>query len=94
MDNEIIDKLMEDEDVKGAIEEYVALQLAQELEKYREKAETKFGKKSGKKNLPVQPDCFGKYIKEDTPPKCRSCRFAQDCKVKSKLKLNKETKKK
>ena len=91
MDNEIIDKLFEDDEIKAAIEEYVALQLAEALEAYRKKAEKKFGKQKGKKNVPDQPECFGVYKKDETPPECRSCTFAQDCKVKSKVK--KETKK-
>ena len=90
MDNDIIDKLFEDDEIKAAIEEYVALQLAEQLEVYRKKAEKKFGKQKGKKNIPVEPKCFGVYIKDETPPECRSCTFAQDCKLKSKLKTKKK----
>lgn len=84
LQNKIIEELYKDEEIKEAVEEHIALSIAEALNEYRANAVKKFGKPGMKKNLPVQPDCFGKYVYNDTPPECRKCHFAKGCKGKSK----------
>lgn len=80
-DTKIIDELMKDDVVKAAIMEFVALEVAYATKNI--KANTVNLGKKVKKNVPEKPKCFGRYY-QDNEKACRACRFAPECKKKSK----------
>ena len=75
----IIDELMKDDVVKEAILEFVALEVAIATKNIKANVTTK----KVKKNVIKKPETFGKYFQGDKKA-CRACRFAKECKAKSK----------
>lgn len=81
--SEKLDKMLEDSELDVEIKEMIAIGIAEGIQKSKD--ETSGEKDKGKKKIP-EPSCFGKYpARSEVKRKCRTCRYAQECRDKSKV---------